>query len=534
MILLRIAGLLVATGFCAAASLALRRRLGLERGNAGLLVLLLLFTTLQSLLILGAGLTGTLSAGPLVLASVLGWALFRLPPPRFAFPLRPPDRMSSRILLAFAAGAVGSLIVKSIVLAPYVGDSIQYHLPKIAESVQAGRFVWGINHDPRIWFSSGFDLIETWWIVFLHHDLLIELGGVQMALLAAVAVLTLAESLDARPGLAAVVTLFVPAVLLQATSCGNDLAVAAFILAGYALVAAGAPRPMQALPLLLGAGVKATGIFGAVGVLAWALVRARPAKMARVEAAAVTGAGLLLAGIWYLRNWIVAGHPLFPVYGSHNEFAMAPQQGTVDLESLQATIQVLPRRLLDPAPFQALCRNTACWGWAVLPLGFPAMLLALREDRRYRLLALSFVVGACATLACVWPDDANLRYVLWFPALPALCIARRPAMPWMAAALLACVVNFTATLVPYETRYARHLSAPAGVPPDEPIACVFVQAVSSYPLYGADFRRRLVYPKSMEELRKSGAKVVWLYETPVWARPIESWPSLGRGFHAVP
>jgi hypothetical protein len=142
---------------------------------------------------------------------------------------------------------------------------------------------------------------------------------------------------------------------------------------------------------------------------------------------------------------------------------MAPQQGTIDLESLQATIQVLPRRLVDRYPFQALCRNTACWGWAVLPLGLPALLLALREDRRYRILALAFGIGACATLASVWPDDANLRFIVWFPALFALCIARRTSPVWLGAALLAGVVNFTATLIPYEIRYARHLTTPAAI-----------------------------------------------------------------------
>src|SRR6185503_10125586 len=257
MLLLRIVGLAVATGFCGSAALALRRRFDLERGSAGLLIFLLLFTTVQSLLILTAGLTGLLSAGPLVLVCGVGWGLLQLRRPRLVVQLRPPDRTSGRLLLGMTALALVSLLVKTLVLEPHTGDALEYHLPKIAESMQAGRFVWGINHDPRIWFSWGFDLIQTWWVVFLHHDALIEMGGIQMALLATVAVVALAENLGARPGFAGVVYLFVPAVLLQATSCGNDLAVAALVLSGYALVAAGAPRPVQALPILLAVGVKA-------------------------------------------------------------------------------------------------------------------------------------------------------------------------------------------------------------------------------------------------------------------------------------
>jgi hypothetical protein len=532
-IFLRLLGLVIATGFCGSASLALRRRFDLERGSAGVLIFLLFFTTLQSLLILAAGLTGTLSAAPLVAFSAVGWALLQLRRPRLVVQLRPPDRTSSRILFGMAAVGLGSLLVKTLVLEPHTGDALQYHLPKIAEWIRAGRFVWGINHDPRQWFSAGFELVETWWVVFLRHDGLVELGGVQMALLAAAAVVTLAESLDARSGFAAVVYLFVPAVLLQATSCGNDLAVAALVLSGYALAAAGAPRPVLALPLLLVLGVKATGAFAALGVIAFAVFQQRPPRMARGPAAALVGTGLLLASFWYLRNLLVAGHPLYPFHGAHGEFAWTPQQGGVDPESLQATIQALPRRLVDPYPYQALSRNTASWGWAVLPLGLPALLLALREDRRYRLLALAFLIGATATLACVSPEDHNLRFVLWFPALFALSIARQKAALWLGAAVLAGVVNFTATLVPYELRFARHLQPPASIPPTEPIACVFIQAVSSYPLYHSDFSRRVVYPRSMDELRRSGAKFVYLYETPSWAEPIRSWPILGKDYHEV-
>jgi hypothetical protein len=525
--------LVLATGFCGSASLALRRRLGLESGSAGILVFLIFFTTIQSLIILAAGMTGTLSFWPLTLISAVGWGLLQLRKPRLVVQVpRPRDRLVW-VLGAFAAAAILSLLIKTLLLEPYTGDALQYHLPKIAHWVQSGRFVWGINQDPRVWFSAGFELIETWWVVFLHHDALIELGGVEMALVASGAVYTLAESMGGRPGLAGVLYLFIPAVILQATSCGNDLAVAALILAGYALVAAGAPRPIQALPLLLVAGVKATGAFAALGVIAFALFRERPPKLPRWATAAVTGVGLLLAGFWYVRNLIVAGHPLYPFYGSHGEFTWTPQQAGIDLESLQATIQVLPRRLVDPHPFQSLSRNTSSWGWAVLPLGMPALLLALREDPRVRRLAFGFLLGAGATLACVWPDDSNLRFVLWFPALFVLALARRRAPLWIAAALLACVVNFVATQIPYELRYSRHLQPPASLPPSEPVACVFTQAASSYRLYRPDFSRRVVYPRSLEDLRRSGAKFVYLCDPPEWAEPIRDWPALGGNFYEV-
>lgn len=534
MIALRLAGLLVGTAFCAAASLALRRRLGLDQGSLGGLVFLLLFTAIQSLLVLAAGLSGALSAGPLTLVTGLGLGLLLFRRKGLLPAWSPPSTPSGRLFAGMAALAFSSLLLKSFVLEPCTGDALQYHLPKVAEWVQSGRFVWGLNHDPRQWFSAGFELVETWWVVFLRHDRLIELGGLQMALIAGAALVAIAERLDARPGFASVVYLFLPATLLQATSCGNDLAVAALILAGYALVAAGAPRPLQALALLMAAGVKATAVFAALGILAYAAFRERPAKLPRAQAAALGIAGLVLAGFWYVRNLAAAGHPLYPMYGSHGEFAWSPQQGGVDLESLQQTVQVFHLRLLDRFPYESLGRNATGWGWAVLPLGLPALVLALREDRRFRLLTLCFLLGAGATLACVWPDDHNLRFILWFPALFALALARQKAPLWLAAAVLACVVNFASTLVPYEIRHARHLQPPPSLAPLEPVACVFVQAVPSYRLYNPDFSRRVVYPRSMEELRRSGAKVVYLYEIPGWAAEIASWPRLAKDYHAAP
>ena len=262
-IVLRVLGLLLATGGCGAAAAACLRPLGLESRNARLLVFLLLFSAIQSLLILAAGLSGLLSFWPLTIVGVAGGALLLGQRPGGIHRPLALER-SELVLVAVVGVALLSLLIKSFLLSPYTGDALQYHLPKIAEWIQAARFRWGPNHDPRVWFSGGFELIETWWVVFLHHDALIELGGLQMALIATAAVAVLAEAHEARPSLAALAYLFIPAVLLNATACGNDLAVAALTLSGYALVALEAPRSLQLFPLLLAVGVKATGGFAAV------------------------------------------------------------------------------------------------------------------------------------------------------------------------------------------------------------------------------------------------------------------------------
>ncbi len=535
MIVLRILGLLLATGGCGAAAAACLPSLALESRSARFLAFLLLFTAIQSLLILAAGLGGFLSVWPLTVLGTAGGALLlRSRNAAGTLALRVPDR--SELLFVVAVGiALLSLLIKAFLLAPYTGDALQYHLPKIAEWVQAGRFRWGTNHDPRVWFSGGFELVETWWVVFLHHDALIELGGLQMALIAVAAVVMLAEAHDARPGLAVLAYLFIPAVLLNATACGNDLAVAALTLAAYAMVAAGAPRPLQLFSLLLAVGVKATGGFAAVGVVAYAAFRKWPGRpLPRPASLALLASGMLLAAFWYARNLLVAGHPLYPFYGSHGEFTWSPQQAGVDVLSLQSSIQVLDLRLLDREPYESLNRLNAGWGWAVLPLGFPALLLSLRADRRLLPLLLSFVLAACVTLACVTFDDSNLRFILWFPALFALALARRPAPIWTAAVFLACALNFAATLSPSERHHADHLQTPASLPPAAPVACVFDQSASSYRLYNPDFSRRVFYPRSMEELRRSGARFVYMVGTPEWARPVRQWPAIAKDYYEVP
>jgi hypothetical protein len=64
---------------------------------------------------------------------------------------------------------------------------------------------------------------------------------------------------------------------------------------------------------------------------------------------------------------------------------------------------------------------------------------------------------------------------------------------------------------------------------------VFAESVSSYPLYGPDFGRRVFYPRSMEELRRSGAKAVLLEDDPPpWAEPIRAWRPIGRKYYEVP
>jgi len=538
-IILRAAGFAIAAAFGVAASSALRRKLLPEADpDLALLVDVLLFTALQMLLILATGLAGVLSALPLVLLSAAGLGALALagvlPRPRFARLLSGLDTPRDRILAGAAAALGLSLVVKVFFLTPYWGDALYYHLPNVAEWVRAGRLVHGFMSDPRIWWPMGFELVETWWVVFLGRDTLIEAAGLQMLLLAVMAVRVIARALDLDFRVAGVVFAFTPIVILHATACGNDLANGAMILAAYALVATRTPRSLQLLPLLIGAGVKPTAIFAASGVLAYALNAGPAARQDRRSAALLLSAGLLLGGFWYARNLVLKGHPLYPVYGPQAPVQAYQANLLENFDTLRRTLEDLPRRMLDRYPYSGFSPNGTSWGWFVLPWGVPLALLAARSDPRFRRLAIAFTVSWFATIAFSPMNEFNLRLALWFPAIFALAAGRKPGHLVLAAASAALILNFVATLLPVERNNLRGFLLPDSFPREEPVACLFANDIPSYIFYNSDFSRRLVYPNSMEELKASGVKTALVWSSPPWAPEASRWKRLSGFLYEVP
>ena len=539
MIILRVAGLAIAAVFGVAAASAFRRKLLPDADrDLALLVDVLFFTALQMLLVLASGLSGLLSALPLVLISAAGLGALAfagaLPRPQLRRPLGGLVTARDRILAGAAAVLGLSLVVKVFILSPYWGDALYYHLPNVAEWVRAGRLVFGFMSDSRIWFPMGFELVETWWVVFLGRDTLVEAAGLQMLLLAVMAVRVIARAHDLDARMAGVVFAFTPIVILHATTCGSDLAIGAMVLAAYALVATRMPRSLQLLPLLMGAGIKPTALFAASGVLVYALSAGPPARQDRRLGALVLSAGLLLGGFWYARNLALKGHPLYPVYGPQAPGTALQANLLENFDTLRRTLEDLPRRLLDRYPYSGFSPNGTSWGWFILPWGVPLALVAARSDPRFRSLAIAFTVGWFATIALSPMNEFNLRLALWFPAIFALAAGRNPGRLILAAAGVALILNFAATLAPVERNYPRKFLLPDTFPREEPIACLFMQDIPSYLFYNPDFSRRLVYPRSMEELKASGVKTALVWSLPPWAPEARQWKRLSRLLYEVP
>ena len=143
------------------------------------------------------------------------------------------------LLIAAAFLQLGRIAFHVWHIPPYVHDTLTYHLPNVAEWIQQERIHAISTPVIRSNWPAAFEVFETWFVVFLHHDLLIQLGCVACYLLAVASVYAIGRGLGMGTHLAAGVALlfaYTPSVAIHATSCKNDLAVASYYLFSMAIL----------------------------------------------------------------------------------------------------------------------------------------------------------------------------------------------------------------------------------------------------------------------------------------------------------
>jgi hypothetical protein len=454
------AWMLVANAAACLSAHAVLRRLGIDKGPHDLALLLLIRLALISAAVLVAGLTGTLTAAGLGLLGavvILGLAAsghWR----HLAIPALP---SLSRIDVVLALLMLGKVLVQVWVFAPHVTDVLSYHLPKVAEWVRAGRITSELGLDNHATFPAGFELIETWWVVFLHHDALIEMAGVEFLLLAFSSVYGLAKHLglqDRSAFLAALLFASTPGLILQSTACLNDAPVAALGVTTVLLIVSRLPWPMILLAAGLGVGVKATFAYIAPGLalLHW-LVRAEPRRspVSKRTAVALGILGVLLGSIWYARNLWWFGNPVYPI-GARGLLDEEGHQWIQAGPSLAGFLKnggdFLNNRLYDARPYGSLCEGILGWGGVAFCAGILALPAAVRSDRRIRNVACSLGLSLLCVIALVKHDPWCSRFVLFFPSVLAIAAAfmveRHPSL--MVAVGTAFVLQLAGTLVPGE------------------------------------------------------------------------------------
>lgn len=479
-----------------------------------------LFLLLRLLLISAAVLVAGAARGlnPLVLGLGGAGALALLVALGVHRGLRRPDFEGWERWLVVLSVVVGlRLLVQVWFFSPYLGDTLSYHLPKVAEWVRAGGFTGELGPDRRAPFPAGFELIEIWWVVFLHHDALIEMAGIEFLVLAGAAAYALARELgwSAKSATnAAVAFVLTPGLHLQATSCLNDGPVAALIASTAALIVARVHPALLLVPLGLGAGMKGTFVYALPGlaVTAWLGRREPAAPLPSLRVASGLAAAALAAGaVWYLRNWAVFGNPIHPM-GPSGMTSLASgstlQRFGPSLQGLRENLAAfLDIRIYDRmhAP-DALGAGNFNWGAAAFAVGAPALVPLLREESGIRRLTLGLVLSAVTVFSLVAMDLWYPRFVLFLALLPALALGRL----WeryrfvaflgalgLAGALLATFVPGSldrASLIhmlsrPVATRSSMPL--PPGAGPT--VAYLAEDFGSGYLLYGAGYSRRVVY-----------------------------------------
>ena len=530
-----------------------------------LLSLLLLQSVLVSTAIMLTGLAGLLTANGIFGFAVIGWLGIAF---RGRYELRKAVQAVLRSLRAVRS-AVARHPLQAVLLAGvftlllarmaahvwflppyYVFDVNTYHLPRVAGWIQQGDLT--VPHFPvkRVFWPAGFELIQTWWAVFPHHDAVVEAAGVPFWAIAVGAVFVLIRCLGLSRVTAAWCSLlfaFTPALALNATSGKNDIAVAAL----YLYLAALWAKPLHSrlvgrrwlltfITVLLGIGIKPTMVFILPGLLWMAVAGLRKADIVCVRkirfspwATTFLVSALLLGGYWYARNWIQFKNPFYPtslrvadhvVVGSG---AWSGQQGAFSFHSIAANLKMLwKEKILDGVfPYNPdLCGMTG-WGWFVFVCGGGCLAWGVIISRGLRWQALSFATSFLLLSGWVTPDPWNMRFTQWFPALAAagfaVTVQHRALFPFVRYAMILLAIWTTALnglgilgngYTPAE-RWVDFIKMPVSqrapddhegivpqkslnerIPPGEPLIIIGTGDDPFYPLYGPGFTRQLIYP----------------------------------------
>ncbi|MEA2397188.1 MAG: hypothetical protein QOK25_744 [Thermoleophilaceae bacterium] len=246
----------------------------------------------------------------------------------------PPDGRLSIALAALAAIAlalnVAAFLRTNANLPILHVDALSFHLPDVASWIQ-DHSIWSNNEFiprfPTGTYPSNGDVMFLAAVLPFHNDAFVRLvdlpflalTGVAVYALAlelraprAVAILFAAALLSIRAVMSFAVDQIVPDVVLLAT-----LAAGALFLVRHLRTSRTSDLVLGGVGLGIAFGTKWYGVSVVAAVLAsWALV----SLLARRGRGVVARQGLALlglvaafGGVWFVRNWVVTGNPLFPV-----------------------------------------------------------------------------------------------------------------------------------------------------------------------------------------------------------------------------
>lgn len=248
--------------------------------------------------------------------------------PRAVVPSATPRRRDplARVAVALAAGLGLTWLVRTALLGTsFVWDDLSYHAALPARWLSEGS-ISVVPFTYQTYFPQNAELLSLWFVLPFGRDAHANLAALTWGAVAAASIALLARAIGGR-GLApaAAVTLFFASSVVwlpAGTFSATDLAGTATLLAALVFLRpapgrrAPAARSAAASGLLAGFAVGCKSLFvpAAAGLaLLWALPHRGEARNARLgRGAAFVACALVTGSYWYLRNWWVAGNPLFP------------------------------------------------------------------------------------------------------------------------------------------------------------------------------------------------------------------------------
>jgi hypothetical protein len=340
---------------------------------------------------------------------------------------------------------------------PFVWDALTYHLTNVAEWTQRGRIMIFPTTVERIYLPANFEVLMSWFTVFIHHDVVVEAAGIPAYLLALLAIIAIGRSLGLNRSpttMAALAYASTPGFLLAVTGAKNDPIVAAIFLMMIAIVMnlnrinhdVSVDNPLGQLTLLIfaflyGVGTKPYILHLMLGLFALILLLGLARRNLKMWLDLITNSihqyrqsssiqrfvlvvlligALTLGSYWYLRNVYLEGNPFYPIEVQRGEgLSLETSHGQALgfgrlIENIRDFIQKFGDKKQEIIPSLSF---TTGWGWFAYGLGMVSLGWAFVRRPKLRLLTLAFGISLATLFLSSPVTPFNMRYATWFPAL---------------------------------------------------------------------------------------------------------------------
>lgn len=350
----------------------------------------------------------------------------------------------TKVVVVLAIVVISWQVALGTVLNDVSFDSLNYHLAWSASAVQEQNL--GIFSTPVPWinvYPKNIDIWYAWFLLPPAHDWLVDLAQLPFALLAVVAIYSIARKLRYSRDtsvLAASLFLFLPVVFHQSLTNYNDLALAALLLVALNFVLEDSHAYWVAIIFGLTAGIMVGSkvvmiipFFILLAILLYRLLKVfklHAKHLIRLSGIAIV-LMFLLSFYWYARNYFFYESFIYPVkvmLGSFtligglidigrligdNQPELLKNAGLIKNVLVNSYYEAVPRYDMTPGSFGPL------WAFLLLPAMVPAVMLWFSQ-RKWKVLGVFALIILFFVLT---PGNWWWRYAIVLSAAGMLALA---------------------------------------------------------------------------------------------------------------